>query len=309
MRSLPMLAAQLLLRTQSLRRHTTISPDEIRMHTERRATPQYKCRNVCFDEQLIGGVRCELVFPMGGEPDQAKIDATERGTVLVLHGGGYFFGSPATHRGLTCGLAPRMAMRMVVPDYRLAPEHPSPAAWDDALAVYRNLADQPGPLILAADSAGGGLALATVLQARDLRLRMPDALLLYSPWVDMTLTGASILENRGRDFMVTWEVLQASADWVCPDLSLRASERHSPLLADLQGLPPTLIFADRTESLWSDAERLAAKLLQSGVTVKAHWTEGLIHAWPVFGGSLPEARQAQRISSEFGLRQAGLAIA
>ena len=224
--------------------------------------------------------------------------------VLYLHGGGYFFCSPQTHRPMTLGLATQLKAPVWAPDYRLAPENPYPAALDDALATYRYLLEtEPArQWVLAGDSAGGGLCLALAGRIRSLDLRTPLALLLYSPWTDLTCSGASLLTNDRSCSIFSAQSVRFAAS-LYPGSTAPGHPEISPLFADLTGLPPMLVFAANEEALLDDSTRLVERARASGVEVQFERVSGVPHAWPVFQRLLPEGREAMRISGEFVDRQ------
>lgn len=213
--------------------------------------------------------------------------------VLYLHGGGYFFGSPKTHRQIIIAMAKAFGGPCYGLDYRLAPEHRFPAAVDDAIAAYRwVIARHPkARLVLAGDSAGGGLAVTTAVAARDLGLPSPTSMVLYSPWTDLAATGRSIEANARRCAMFTPGGIAKGAGVYLGDADPR-DPRASPLYADLAGLPPMLIFASRDEILLDDSVRLAEKARAAGVEVELALADGVPHVWPVFHRLLPEGRRA-----------------
>lgn len=232
----------------------------------------------------LGGVGADRLRPAGSRPVRR---------VLYLHGGAYVFGSPATHRPLTGRLARSADAEVVAIDYRLAPEHPFPAAVDDALAAYRALlAEVPASaIVVAGDSAGGGLSLALALSIRDAGLPPPAALALLSPWTDLTLSGASHRERAARERLLTTATLAADARAYAGSADL-ATPRLSPLFADLRGLPPMLIQVGGEEILFDDSRRLADAAAAAGVPAQLVVYEGLWHVWQLFGGALPEADRA-----------------
>jgi monoterpene epsilon-lactone hydrolase len=221
--------------------------------------------------------------------------------VLYLHGGGYFFGSPQTHRQLTCGIAKQARAQVWALDYRLAPESPFPAALEDAVAAFRFLAQAcPGKrILLAGDSAGGGLALATAVAVRD--VGRTAALVLLSPWTDLANTGASVQTNAKSCAMFTPRVIHDAASLYCGAADPR-DPGISPLYADLHGLPPMQIFASSDEILLDDARRLAAKATEQGCSVELHIVPGVPHVWPLFARVLPEGRTSLAQVGEFVAR-------
>jgi len=223
------------------------------------------------------------------------VDRRCSGTILYFHGGGFVIGSPETALSLTGNLVTRSGMRALSLDYRLAPEHPFPAAVDDGLAAYRALLDggqAPSTIALAGDSAGGGLAVTTCLMAREAGLAMPAVIVAFSPDVDATRTGESMDSKAGRDPIFTRESLERTVA-----LYLAGSSPDQPLLspavrADLRGFPPMLIQAGGNELLLDDATRLAARARAAGVDVILDVTADVPHVFQSFAGVLDEADEA-----------------
>ncbi len=215
--------------------------------------------------------------------------------VLYLHGGGYFFGSPQTHRQLSIGMAKHCDAPVYSLDYRLAPEHRFPAALEDAVAAAGWLErNHPARrVVLAGDSAGGGLALSAALAMREKGMRMPAALILFSPWTDLAGTGASIDANTKRCAMFTGKGIRDAARIYLGDTDA-CDPRASPHYADLSGLPPLQVFASTDEVLRDDSTRLVAKAREQGIAVEFHLVRGVPHIWPIFARILPEGRQSLR---------------
>jgi acetyl esterase/lipase len=215
--------------------------------------------------------------------------------VLYLHGGGYVSGSPRTHRALAGEISHAAATRLLLPAYRLAPEHPFPAALEDAWVAYwwlLNQGAQPGQMVVAGDSAGGGLALALLVALRDAGLPLPAGLVCISPWVDLTLHSASVHANDGRDY------LNGAAIRAVAALYLNGRDPHeplaSPLFADLHGLPPLLIQAGTAELLLDDSKRLARRAAAAGVAVELELWENMVHVWHFLYPFEAKARHAIR---------------
>ncbi len=230
---------------------------------------------------------------IGGIPGEwAESDTQGAGTLLYLHGGGYFACSPQTHRSITGAFAVR-GFRVFSPDYRLAPDHPFPAALDDALAAYRALqASLDGEVFATGgDSAGGGLTLATLLAAKDAGLPMPACALLFSPWTDLAGTGPSVTSNAARESMLYAPKLVEAADIYLNGADPK-NPLASPLYGDLSGLPPLLIQVGEPEILRDDSTRLATVARAAGVPVEISVWPNLPHVWHVSQGFMPEARQA-----------------
>jgi epsilon-lactone hydrolase len=227
----------------------------------------------------FGGVGGELIAPEG---------AAGRPRVLYAHGGAYVLGSPATHRNVTAAIALRTGHPVFALDYRLAPEHPAPAARDDALAAYRAIAANAPGIAMAGDSAGGGIAVACTQAALTEGLPAPVALGLISPWLDLTLSGESYRENDGRDALLDFASLERGSRAYAKALG-PSSPACSPLLGDLAGLPPMLVQTASKDMLRSDAERLAELAGAVGVEVQLEVAEDLWHDYHVHAGMLREA--------------------
>jgi len=214
--------------------------------------------------------------------------------LLYFHGGGYQIGSPATLRRMVALLAADAQARVLSVDYRLAPEHPFPAAVDDAVAAYRWLlggGTDPATVALAGDSSGGGLALATLVALRDAGEPMPAAAFAISPWTDLALTGESLRTRAAAEMMVRPDGMPETAALYLAG----ADPRHphaSPLYADLRGLPPLLIHVGDAEVVLDDSTRFAARAREAGVDVTLEVWDEMPHVWHAFAGLLPEADQA-----------------
>jgi acetyl esterase/lipase len=214
--------------------------------------------------------------------------------VLYLHGGSYLYGSPQNYRDFLWRIANATAARVLCIDYRLAPEHPFPAAVDDAVEAYRwLLADGADPRRIAVmgDSAGGGLTFGMLLRLRDEGAAMPAAAAGLSPWTDLALTGESLRTNAKADPMLNAAQAPAYAKLYLGG----ADPEHphaSPLYGDPSGLPPSLIQVGSDEILRSDAERLAANLRQAGVMTELEVWPRMPHVWHLLVRVLPEARHA-----------------
>lgn len=236
-------------------------------------------------ETQLGGVRCELITPAEGAGDRV---------VFFVHGGGYVVCSPRTHRPLTSRLALALNATTYVPHYRLAPEHVFPAGLNDVLAAYRGLLAKgvtADNITIMGDSAGGGMALALALSIRDQKLPMPGKLMLISPWTDLTLTGETLRSKDGIDPMLSWKWIIAKTP-LYAGLTDASHPLISPLLADLSGLPPTLVQVGSEEILLSDSERLAERAEAAGWPLTLQVWDGLWHDFQILGGLLPEADAA-----------------
>jgi acetyl esterase/lipase len=235
------------------------------------------------EEVRIGDLAAEWLTPAEVDPGR---------TLVYLHGGAYLLGSPGSHRHLAGHLAVACRARVLVPDYRRAPEHRFPAWIEDATVALRWLAGQgidPARLVVAGDSAGGGLALAAMISLRDSGDPLPAAAVLLSPWTDMTGTGVSRKTKAAEDPMIPPDTFHDTVRAVLGDTP-RDHPLASPLFADLAGLPPMLIHVGTREVLLDDATRLAARARQAGVPLELYVGEGLIHVWHYFVPLVPEAR-------------------
>jgi acetyl esterase/lipase len=248
------------------------------------------------------GVR---VFPAPDAPVPAEwvvpAGATPRRTLVYLHGGAYLFCSPRTHRGIAAFLARGIPARVLVPDYRLAPEHPFPAALDDVLACVRWLAHAGVPardIVVAGDSAGGGLALAALLALREAGQALPAGAALLAPWVDLAATGASIRTNSGSDAWVDGDTVALGAAFYLGNTAA-THPLASPLYADLAGLPPLLLHVSDSEVLLDDSRRLADRAKAAGVSVTLKVWPGLPHVWQGFVPLIPEAAVSLREIAAF----------
>ena len=218
----------------------------------------------------------------------------ENRAIVYLHGGGYVIGSPHSHRNLAYQLAKYANAPVLVVDYRLAPEHPFPAAVQDSVKAWRSLLEQgfePRCLGIAGDSAGGGLAVASQLQIRNEGLPMPAASVCISPWTDMAGTGETITTKADEDPSVKEESLRWMAQQYMAGASLEAP-LASPIHADLSGLSPMLIQGGGAEILLDDARRLAVKAGADGVEVSLRIWEHMVHVWHLYQPMLSEADDA-----------------
>jgi phosphinothricin tripeptide acetyl hydrolase len=251
--------------------------------------------------------RAEKAFPV---PTEVKIERVAAGAVpavwivppsaaggravLYLHGGGYVIGSPRSHRHLAAAIAAAASASALLIDYRLAPEHPFPAAIEDAVAAYRWLLDRgvaPERIVVAGDSAGGGLTVATLLALRDRGLPRPAAGVCISPWVDLTCTAESYTSRAASDPIVRGtgvrEMAKAYLGATDPKTPLA-----SPLFADLRNLPPLLVHVGSDEVLYDDAAGLVDRAKAAGVDATLETWDRMVHVWHWFLPLLDEAQSA-----------------
>lgn len=244
-----------------------------------------------------GGVPAELVAAPGADA----------GDILYLHGGGYVIGSPATHRNLAYNLSQDSGCRVTVLDYRLAPEHPFPAAVEDAVTGYRWLLEtgsRPERIAVAGDSAGGGLTVAALVAIRDEGLPMPAGAVSISPWIDLEALGDSVESKAALDPMVQKDRLLELARLYLAGADPR-NPLAAPLYADLAGLPPLLVQVGTSEILLDDAVRLAERARAAGVETELEVAEDMIHVWHLFAPMLSEGREAVGRAAAFVRRQLG----
>jgi epsilon-lactone hydrolase len=255
-------------------------------------------------------------FPIDPDAEIAEVDAggvrslqvcvdecdAER-HVVYFHGGGMMCGNPEGVRGTAARLARAARATVLVPDYRLAPEHAYPAALDDATAACRWLLSEhqgsgPAKLALLGDSAGGGLAISCAIRLRDDEGHQPAALVGWSPWVDMTVSGSTVESKSAVDPIASAQSLTMSATAYLQGHN-PADPAVSPLFADLTGLPPMLIEVGSEEVLLDDSRRLAAKAENDGVDVTLEIAEGLPHVYQYFASFLPEGQASIDRSGAF----------
>lgn len=242
---------------------------------------QRKFPQLWFGDHAAGGFAVESV---------RAVESPSR-VVFYLHGGAFFMGSPASYRNRAMRLSYRCQAEVFVPDYRLAPEHPYPAALDDALAAWKFVkALRPNlPIFVAGDSAGGGLGLSLLMRLRDLGLPMPDGAFLLSPWTDLTVSGASV--DGRKDLWFTRRHLETWAKYYVGGADAR-SPYLSPVFADLSRLPPLFILVGENELLLDDALRVRDAAASVGTDVRVHVGAGMQHDWPLTLPWLDESRLA-----------------
>ena len=249
--------------------------------------PDVKCEPV-----NAGGVKSEWVTAPGADAGRA---------VLYLHGGGYVIGSINTHRDFASRISRAAKARVLLIDYRLAPEHPFPAAVEDSVAAYRWMLAQglkPSRIAVAGDSAGGGLTVATLVAIRDAKLATPAAGVCLSPWIDLEALGDSMKSKASVDPMVQKEGLLEMAAHYLNGQDAR-SPLAAPLYADLAGLPPLLVQVGTAETLLDDSTRLAERARKAGVKVTLEPWNDMIHVFQVFAPMLDEGQQAIDKIGEF----------
>jgi len=276
--------------------------------------------NPTIEESRGGFEQLADMFPLAADVTREAVDAggvpsewvqvpesREDRVILYVHGGGYVIGSLATHRSLVARLARASQVRSLNVDYRLAPEHPFPAAVEDATAAYRWLLGtgvEPSRVVIAGDSAGGGLTLATLLALRDAGDPLPAAGVCLSPWADLEGTGASAQPGGADDPLLDLEGLREMGRHYFGEGDAR-HPHAAPVYADYSGIPPLLIQVGTRELLLDDARRVADRARAAGVDVEIEEWEGLIHVWQMFGDGIPEAVDAINKIGEFVRKRIG----
>ncbi len=255
-------------------------------------------KDVVCRPDTIAGVPAEWV-----EPPNARSDAL----LLYLHGGGYYMGGISSYRHFVTRFAQIAGMRTLHLDYRLAPEHPFPAAIEDTTAVFRWLAEKVIPaerIVIAGDSGGGGLTLATLLSLRDAGHALPRAAAVISPWTDLTCSGESMRTMQSKDPIIDATRSSHVAGWYAGNTP-REHPLVSPMFADLRGLPPLLVHVGTDEVLLDDSTRFAERAKAQGAPVSIEVWEEMIHVWHYYAAWVPEAREALAGIARFFAAQLG----
>jgi len=270
----------------ALAKNPTMPLDELRRMFDHWGDVTGEPRGVDYIEVDAGGVPALWAIPKNSTADRV---------VQCTHGGGYVTGSMYTHRKLYGHFAKAIGCRALIPDYRRAPEHVHPAPVDDATRCYRWLLDQdvkPQHIAFTGDSAGGALAVTTLLRAREQRLPSPAATMPLSPWLDMEATAPTYDSNRDRDALVQREIVLGMAGTFLGEGGNRRDALANPLLADLRGLPPMYIQVGGDETLLDDSRALADKARRAGVDVTLEIEPEMQHVYHFLAGSAPEADAA-----------------
>jgi acetyl esterase/lipase len=242
----------------------------------------------------FGGVTCAAVAP------EAPASAGALPPIVHLHGGGYRLGTAVGWIGFAHRLALATGRRVIVPEYRLAPEYPFPAALHDAAEAWQAVADDESePPVLSGDSAGGGLAVALALVLRDATARLPGRLVLFSPLLDLRAEAPSYRLNAERDRLWSQSAARAAAESYLQGIPPDAEPLASPLLADPAGLPPVLLFAGTGETLIDDATAFARRAARAQLPVEAHYVADVPHDWPTLLPDHPRSAEALAAVARF----------
>ena len=248
--------------------------------------------DVVLEQVGAGGVSAEWISTPGVAEDRV---------VMYLHGGGYMIGSMRTHRSPLSYLSRASNARVLGLNYRLAPEHPFPAAVEDSVAAYRWLLDEgvsPRRIVIGGDSCGGGLTIATLVALKYFGYPLPAGGISHSGWTDLAHTGESFVTKAEADPLIDKEMLEGMAAAYLGDRS-RTTPLASPYYADLTGLPPLLVQVGTAEVLLDDSLRLAERAKEAGVDVTLEVWDDMPHVWQAFVSFLPEARQALDSCGQF----------
>lgn len=262
-----------------------LSIEENRARTASTAKMTRIPKDVTIVDVEADGIRAKWISPTDEKPGKV---------ILHLHGGGYVTGGMDSHLMMCIPMAQTLKTKILLPEYRLAPEHPFPAAVDDAVKVYRWVLTQgyaPKDIILSGDSAGGGLALVTVLSLRDSGDKLPAAIVCMSPWTDLTFTGQSHITKAKVDCVLLTDVLR---EWAACYVGTEAPNHPliSPIYADFYNFPPLLIQVGSDEVLLDDSRMLAEKAKSAGVDVTLKVWDEMWHVWPALGDLIPESKKA-----------------
>jgi acetyl esterase/lipase len=248
-------------------------------------------------------VKLEAVDIGGVEGEWSIVPGSDASRILMFfHGGGYCSGSILSHRRLVTEAGRAARVRTLAIGYRLAPEHPFPAAYDDALTAWRFLRNQDIPaahIAIGGDSAGAGLSVALINQLRDAHEKLPACAWLISPWTDLTMSGSTLVSKDAADPLIHKEYLSELADAYLPGGTNRKDPRVSPLYADLRNFPPILIQVGSAETLLDDAIRFAAAAGAADVPVTLEIWPHMIHAWPLWNAHLESGRGALLSAGSF----------
>ena len=272
--------------------------DEFRVWYEQ-FTGQFELpEDAVFEQVGAGGVAAEWISTPGAAEDRV---------VMYLHGGGYMIGSMRTHRSPLSYLSRVSGARVLGLNYRLAPEHPFPAAVEDSVAAYCWLLDegiQPERIVIGGDSCGGGLTIATLVALKYFGYPLPAGGISHSGWTDLAHTGESFVTKAEVDPLIDKDMLEGMAAAYLGDRS-RTTPLASPYYADLSGLPPLLLQVGTAEVLLDDSRRLADKAKAAGVDVTLEEWDDMPHVWQAFVSFLPEAKQSLESCGEFVKKHTG----
>jgi len=267
------------------------SPDMMRAWIEEATSQLPVAENIKIKRVKCGACEGDLILPEGG--DDSRL-------IIFYHGGGFFFCSSRTHRVIASNLARAAGCAVLVPDYRLAPENPAPAAHDDSFGAYQWALSQgyaPGSVALSGDSGGGNLALATAVRAKEAGLPLPGAVTMMSPWLDYTLGGASH-QAVTDDPVISTELLGMLTSCYLGDGD-RKSPTVTPFYSDFTGLPPTMVHVGSRERLRDDSITVVERMRAAGVAAELKIFDGMCHTWQLYAPMLDEGMASIEESAAF----------
>ncbi len=245
--------------------------------------PALEPEDVCYKSDFVGGIEAIWALPAGA--DKSRV-------IQYTHGGGFVVGSADSHRKMAGHLAKALGVTAMILHYRRAPEHPYPAQIEDAVSAYKALLAEgyeAKRILTAGDSAGGNLAIASVLKFRELDLPLPGAVIAYSPWLDMALRGDTLKTNAATDALVSRAILEGMAGMFLGGKTDPLDKLANPLENDFFGFPPLYITCGGAETLQSDSEALFNKAKTSGVKAQLSVVQGMQHVFPALSGRASEA--------------------
>jgi monoterpene epsilon-lactone hydrolase len=286
--------------TERLAANPEMSLTAMRSIFEELAVNAKEPEDVTYAEVEAGEVHGLWALPVGAPTDRA---------ILYTHGGGFIGNTAASHRKMAAHLAKAAGVRTLILDYRLAPEHPFPAQIDDAIAAYRWLRTQGFPsegLATAGDSAGGNMAITSVLKLRDLGEALPAAIITFSPWLDMEHRGKTLESNAATDALISRDVVTMMSQMFLGASGSATDPLANPLYANFTGLPPLFVTAGDAEALLSDAERLAERAERAGVSVDFSIAPDQQHVFTFMAGRAPEADHSINAAGTWLRRRLGL---
>ena len=277
----------------SMKKEGILDVEKGRKNLERRVFLFRKPLNVEVIQAEIEGISIEWLIPPKSNQDCV---------IIYLHGGAYYCGSFKTHRGIAARIGKVSEVPVLFPDYSLAPEKPFPAALEDVITVYEWLIKEkginPDKIVIAGDSAGGGLTLAVLIKLRDDKKDLPAAAVCLSPCTDLALTGDSVKTKEKEELMLTETEIKQAAK-----LYLKNNDNKnplaSPLYADMKGLPPIMLQTGTEEILLDDTTRFVEKAMKAGVEVTSDIWSGMWHVFQIYGNLMPESKKAIEKIGEF----------
>ena len=274
-----------------LRRHNPIEKKGLNIDEQRismdKSTSMFKVpKDAIIKRVTIGNIPAEKIYY--NESKKERI-------ILYLHGGAYTRGSPKSHRAFVAKLSKITDSQAFTIDYRLAPENPFPAAIEDTIKAYQGIIAEnqvsQSNIIIAGDSAGGGLAITSVLKMKEEEIPLPAAVVCISPWTDLTLSGKTYSTNEESDLLLTYDEIRTAAEMYAGEKD-KKNPLISPIFADLEGFPPLFIQVGESEMLYDDGIILGKNAKKAGIKVEVDIWEKMIHSFQLMNDFLPEGKKA-----------------